>query len=365
MSGAVGSSPSLTRSGLPSRAAVASLASRPPSGRHSTAFLARNAASEAVSAIRSNGILATSRPGMLPPFRRSFSPSAGLSLMSVAEPPSVTHLPLPDPGEPPKRRRPKIKKLRLLLLILGLSALALVSTVFGMMMAVASDLGDLATDANYRDAKNSVLLDIRGRQIGVLVNNQNLVFVPYEDISPAMRHAIIAIEDRRFYTNNGIDLRGIGRAFFNDIFGGGGTQGGSTITQQFVKNATNQQNNRTIFEKLREAALAYHLTRKWSKEKILTQYLNTIYFGNGAYGIESAARIYFGADHPGCGTHGEPACAALLKPGEAALLAGMVANPSGYDPQTRWRYAMSRRNLVLKNMLDQHYITQSDYDAGV
>jgi penicillin-binding protein 1A len=285
--------------------------------------------------------------------------------MSVAEPPSVTHLPLPDPGEPSKRRRPKIKKLRLLMLILGLSALALVSTVFGMMMAVASDLGDLATDANYRDAKNSVLQDIRGQQIGVLVNNQNLVFVPYDDISPAMRHAIIAIEDKRFYTNSGIDLRGIGRAFFNDVFGGAGTQGGSTITQQFVKNATNQQNNRTIFEKLREAALAYHLTRKWTKNKILTQYLNTIYFGNGAYGIESAARIYFGADHPLCGTHGQAACAAQLKPAEAALLAGMVANPSGYDPQTRWRYAMSRRNLVLKNMLDQHYITQADYDSAI
>src|SRR3954466_6374712 len=113
--------------------------------------------------------------------------------MSVAEPPSVTRLPLPDPGEPPKRRRPKIKKLRFLLLLLGVSALALVSTVFGMMMAVASDLEELT---GFKDVKNSALYDINGKEIGVLVNNQNLVFVTYDQISPAMRHAIIAIEDK-------------------------------------------------------------------------------------------------------------------------------------------------------------------------
>ncbi|MFL5845584.1 MAG: transglycosylase domain-containing protein [Solirubrobacteraceae bacterium] len=283
--------------------------------------------------------------------------------MSVAEPPSITPLSLPDPG----RKRPKIKKLRLLLLVFGLSALALISTIFGMMMAVASNLGDLAGDQRFRNAQNSVLEDANARQIGVLVNNQNLVFVKYEDISPSMTHAIIAIEDRRFFTNSGIDIRGIGRAFANDIFGGGGTQGGSTITQQFVKQAENQQTNRTVFEKLREAAMAYHLTRKWSKEKILTEYLNTIYFGNGAYGVESAARIYFGGDpeHAGCGTHGHPSCASQLQPDEAALLAGMVQNPSGYDPQTRWSASLARRNVVLQKMLEQDYITQADYDDAL
>src|SRR4030095_821867 len=99
-------------------------------------------------------------------------------------------------------------------------------------------------------------------------------------------------------------------------------QGGSTIAQQFVKNALQAQQKRTVFQKLREAALAYHLTRKWSKQKILTQYLNSIYFGNGAYGIESAARTYFGRDHPGCGTREKP-CVSVLQPHEAALLAGI------------------------------------------
>ena len=106
----------------------------------------------------------------------------------------------------------------------------------------------------------------------------------------------MSIEDKRFWTNPGVDIRGIGRAFFADVTGRS-RQGASTIAQQFVKNALSEQGNRTVFEKLREAALAYHLTREWSKEKILTEYLNSIYFGNGAYGIESAARVYFGAEH--------------------------------------------------------------------
>ena len=148
-----------------------------------------------------------------------------------------------------------------------------------------------------------------------------------------MQHAIIAIEDRRFYSNDGVDFRGIGRALWQDIVNRGAVQGGSTITQQFVKNATQAASNRTVLEKLREAALAYHLTRKWSKEKILTQYLNSIYFGNGAYGVEAAARTYFGNDvnHEGCGGK-DRRCASELKPHEAALIAGVVASPSAYDP---------------------------------
>ena len=130
-----------------------------------------------------------------------------------------------------------------------------------------------------------------------------------------MKQAIIAIEDRRFYTNAGIDLRGIGRALWQDVRDQQAVQGGSTITMQFVKNALAAQDDRTLFQKLREAALAYQITRKWSKERILRNYLNTIYFGNGAYGIEAAARTYFGANHPGCGEDGKPTCAQMLDAG--------------------------------------------------
>ena len=147
-----------------------------------------------------------------------------------------------------------------------------------------------------------------------------------------MKQAIVAIEDRRFWTNEGIDLRGIGRALYQDVRAQGAVQGGSTITMQLVKIFLAAENERTVFNKLREAALAYEITRKWSKEEILRIYLNTIYFGNGAYGVESAARTYFGTSHPGCGEDGQPRCAQMLAPHEAALIAGMVASPSHVRP---------------------------------
>src|SRR6185436_16976825 len=133
-------------------------------------------------------------------------------------------------------------------------------------------------------------------------------------------------------------------------------QGASTITQQFVKNALVAQKNRSLFQKLKEAALAYQLERKWTKEKILTEYLNTVYFGQGAYGIESAARVYFGWNHPGC----EPHCAEVLAPAEAALLAGMIASPAAYSPVQNPVTALARRNLVLQRMREQTLITSSE-----
>jgi len=261
----------------------------------------------------------------------------------------------------PPRRRPRVRKLRLLVVLVPVMLLAVVSTVFGMMMAVASDLPDLENRKEYQDARNSVLYDDTGKHaLGVLTNNQSRVIVTFDQIAPAMRNAIVAIEDRRFYSNSGVDIRGIGRAFAQDIVQKRAVQGGSTITQQFVKNALRAQNQRTVFQKLREAALAYHLTRKWSKRKILTQYLNSIYFGNGAYGIESAARTYFGKDHPGCGTRETP-CVKVLRPEEAALLAGVVANPSGYDPVAHPQAAEQRRNLVLKRMFEQGRLSRLQY----
>ena len=109
-----------------------------------------------------------------------------------------------------------------------------------------------------------------------------------------MENAVIAIEDRRFYEHEGVDYKGIARALSQDVLRRSAVQGGSTITQQFVKNALAAQAKRTVFQKLREAALAYHLERKWTKQKVLTQYLNSVYFGNGAYGVEAAVRTYFG-----------------------------------------------------------------------
>jgi penicillin-binding protein 1A len=175
----------------------------------------------------------------------------------------------PIPFAPPKRRwrrpprgpngrppKPKVRKLRLLLILLGLAVLAFISTVFGMMMAVASDLPQLENQRQYKLAEQpSFLTDVTGKPIGVLAPPNKQILVTKDQISTAMKDAIIAIEDKRFRTNQGVDIRGIARAFVADITGGA-RQGASTIAQQFVKVALAQQNNRTVFEKLREAALA-------------------------------------------------------------------------------------------------------------
>ena len=301
------------------------------------------------------------------------------------------------PFAPPKRRwrrgrnnrppKPKLRKLRLLLILSGLGALAAVSTVFGMMMAVASDLPLLNLRDLAQTRHNSYLYDDRGRPLGILAAPNNVVVDTFDEMSPYMRRAIVSIEDKRFWTDPGVDIRGIARAFMSDLTGGA-RQGASTIAQQFVKNALQAENNRTILEKLREAALAYHLTRRWKRTKILEQYLNSIYFGNGAYGVESAARVYFGkalgfgtaaatssstdssgsqSAGPRCGDsipgHPLPKCASLLQPYQAALLAGMVANPSAFDPFQHPLSALERRNLVLKDMLDSGYLTRQQYES--
>ena len=118
-----------------------------------------------------------------------------------------------------------------------------------------------------------------------------------------------------------------------------------------------------MFQKLREAALAYHLERQWSKDKILTEYLNEIYFGEGATGIEAAAQTYFGYNHPGCGEGDDRACASELLPWEAALLAGIISSPSAYSPRGFPENAKTRRDQVLANMRDEGYITPEEYAA--
>src|SRR5215207_1419898 len=270
----------------------------------------------------------------------------------------------PDPSlfqEAPQPVRVRIRKLRVLLVLLGLGILAVVSTVFGMMMAITYDLPQL----EEQSGRNSVLTDRNGKQLGLLTGNQKRIFADSDEIAPGMKQAIIAIEDRRFYTNPGIDIRGIGRALWQDVRAKDAVQGGSTITMQFVKIAIAAEEERTLFNKLREAALAYQITRKWSKERILRNYLNTIYFGNGAYGIESAARTYFGANHPGCGDGGNPKCSQLLAPEEAALIAGMVASPSGYDPLRNKQAAAKRRALVLQRMVEQGYLTPAQQEEAL
>lgn len=263
-----------------------------------------------------------------------------------------------------KRTKPRLKKLRILFVLLGLGVLALVSTVFGMMTAVSQDLPAIYDFAQFKAAKNSEVFDASGEPIGTLTSDQNKILLGSGQISPNVKNAVVAIEDSRFYEHEGVDLRGIARALFKDVLSQSAEQGASTITEQFVKEALTAQESRTVFEKFREAALAYRLERHWSKDKILTEYLNTVYFGEGAYGIEAAARTYFGNAHPGCGTPTEP-CAAVLEPWEAALLAAIINSPTAYNPKYYPENALARRNLVLLKMEEQGYITQAQYEEGI
>jgi penicillin-binding protein 1A len=259
--------------------------------------------------------------------------------------------------------KPRLKKLRVLFVLLGLGVLAVVSMVFGMMMAVSQDLPAIYNFAQYKAAKNSEVFDASGEPIGTLTSNQNKILLTSGQISPNIKNAVVSIEDSRFYEHNGVDFQGIARALIKDVLSQSAAQGASTITEQFVKNALEAEGSRTVFEKFREAALAYRLERHWSKDKILTEYLNTIYFGQGAYGIEAAARTYFGNAHPGCGTATEP-CASVLEPWEAATLAGIIASPSAYDPKIYPENALARRNLVLEKMYEQGYITATQLEEG-
>jgi len=293
-----------------------------------------------------------------------------------------TRIPQPSPagpGKPPPPRLPRrisarrprkpkpgrIKKFRLLILLAGIGALGIVSFFFGMMMSITQDLPQLEAKKEFAEAKNSEVVDDQGNKIGTLLSNDNRILVDSGDISPYMKEAAVAIEDRRFYEHNGVDIQGMARAGLQDLLPGGSTQGASTITEQFVKNALEAQGSRTVFEKFREAALAYHLERQWTKDKILTEYLNTIYFGEGAYGIEAAAHTYFGKQHPGCGQGDNDPCAKELTPPEAAMLAGIIASPSAFSPRINPLAATDRRNLVLSNMLNEGDITEQEYNSGI
>jgi penicillin-binding protein 1A len=231
-----------------------------------------------------------------------------------------------------------------------LGVLALTAFSYGLVVAVGQQLSGLDPFAQTtRQQVDGYIYAGDGHTIlAVLRGSQSRVLVPSEQISPWIKQAIVATEDKRFYEHRGVDIRGMARALWADIRHKSAVQGGSTITQQFVKNELTG-NAPSITRKLKEAALAWQLEQHWKKDRILTAYLNTIYFGNGAYGIERAARTYFGHD------------ALKLTLPQAALLAGIPEDPSLYDPVAHPQAAKARRAVVLRLMLQQHDIASGQY----
>jgi membrane peptidoglycan carboxypeptidase len=209
-------------------------------------------------------------------------------------------------------------------------------------------LGDLS--------EPTTVFDANGNPIGKL-GSQDREPAELSEVPQILINAVIATEDKTFWKNPGIDVGGVSRAFLDNLTKGKISQGGSTITQQLVKNRI-LGNKRDLQRKAKEVILAYRLNDKYSKREILKQYLNTVYFGQGSYGVKAAARRFFLVPDPTApfGVRGKSLNE--LTVGEASLLAGLIRNPEGDNPFVHPEDAVKRRAEVLKGMVGQHYITQ-------
>jgi penicillin-binding protein 1A len=268
-------------------------------------------------------------------------------------------------GRPPGRERkqppPSRSRLRRVLrwtLWLAVPAVAVAAgTIVGLIYAFAR----VPLPAEVPTAQTVVFLDQTGkREIGTLSAQENRRVVSLDRIPEHTRRAVLAAEDRDFYDHGAISYRGLARAAASNLLRRRISEGGSTITQQYVKNAfPGVGRDRTLFRKLKEAVLAVKLERKFSKDKILEFYLNTVYFGRGAYGIDAAARTYFSV--PGR----KGVTAQDLTPAQSALLAGVIRGPEFYGRKDHAASAKVRRNYILQAMVDRGWLSAKQGRAAM
>ena len=199
-------------------------------------------------------------------------------------------------------------------------------------------------------SQRSRVLDANGHVITYLYREENRQVVPLGDFPLVLVDSVLQVEDVDFFHHSGIDVQSIGRAFLTNVEAGGIEQGGSTITQQLVKNALLDP-KQDINRKVKEAVLAVRLEHHMTKTEILERYLNTVYLGNGTYGVEAASELYFGVQ------------AKQLDRAQAAFLAGMIRNPVGYDPFVHADAARHRRDLVADVLERRHRISPEEADA--
>jgi penicillin-binding protein 1A len=230
-------------------------------------------------------------------------------------------------------------------------------TIVGLIYAFAR----VPLPAEVPTAQTVVFLDQTGkREIGTLSAQENRRVVSLDRIPEHTRRAVLAAEDRDFYDHGAISYRGLARAAASNLLRRRISEGGSTITQQYVKNAfPGVGRDRTLFRKLKEAVLAVKLERKFSKDKILEFYLNTVYFGRGAYGIDAAARTYFSV--PGR----KGVTAQDLTPAQSALLAGVIRGPEFYGRKDHAASAKVRRNYILQAMVDRGWLSAKQGRAAM
>ncbi|MZP28171.1 PBP1A family penicillin-binding protein [Heliobacterium undosum] len=255
----------------------------------------------------------------------------------------------PPSGSPPPRPLRSLRK-RLLQVTLGFFFLFFVS-LFGLVFYYLHDRPELNASTLGSLAATSFIYDREGAVITALHGEQNRIPITLDGIPPTMKNAIVAAEDLRFYDHQGVDFRAIARAMVTNFQDGRFSQGASTITQQLVKN-TFLNTDKTIKRKVQEAFLAFQIESRFSKEQILEMYLNRIYFGNGAYGVQAAAQTYFGKN------------ASDLTLTEAALLASMPRAPSYYSPITNPEATLDRRNTILSIMARNGFASESEIEQA-
>jgi penicillin-binding protein 1A len=248
-------------------------------------------------------------------------------------------------GKKPARRTTRNHNdiITFLLVIAGCATLSIGS---GLAWFLSLDIPEIRSFQDYAPPVTTILLDRRGNTIDSIYE-QNRFVLAYEEMPPLLPQAFVAAEDGRYWEHGGLDVWSIVRAFINNLRSGRRSQGGSTITQQ-VTRALMLSPEKSYFRKLKEAVLAYRLDRMLNKREILSIYLNEIYLGEGAYGVEAAARTYFGKSASG------------LDLAEIALLAGLPQSPSRYSPRSHFDRARERQRYVLNRMAEEGIISDSE-----
>lgn len=249
-----------------------------------------------------------------------------------------------------KNRKKLLKTLKFAVFI---PFLIMVSVTFAFFVSFWAITKNDTFDAKKLSASNMPELLIRDNTGQIIETSTNMTCLPfdYTKLSGQTKNAFISIEDKTFYSHNGINLKRMAGAFLSNLKNKKIVQGGSTISQQLIKN-THLNSDKTIKRKLKEIKLTLDLEKSFSKDQILNAYLSNIYFGNGAYGIESASKVYFNKSSKD------------LNLAESAMLAGIINAPSSYNPLTNYEKAKLRQEIVLKEMYKDKKITESEYHTA-
>ena len=250
--------------------------------------------------------------------------------------------PAPNPSNPKASTKKTIWMIVLLLVLI------VAGGGCGFISATMSNLPDVS---NVRPSASSQIYDVHGNLITTVHSTENRLPVPINEVPKELQDAFVATEDSRFYSHHGIDPIGILRAIWVNVVHSGVSEGGSTITQQLARNAFLSQ-DRTLKRKISEALLALKIEQHYTKQEILEMYMNQIYFGQGAYGVQSAAHVYFGKD------------VRDLTLAQCAMLAGLPQSPNYYSPFNNLEAGKKRQAVVLGQMVKYGYLTQDKADAA-